>query len=620
MPTLESIDGLHDALGVEGIARVGGVLHDAVDPEGGLLAGFAELKQGLHRLAGDAAAAAPTAFTRRFASLSVGVGGGVGSGGDEAVDLVAEGEGDGFGGASADLGEGLEQSVVAVGDGRRKDAYVQRHRAKGLAVADAFDGDEEFEERPIVGRCEAGEAGEHGLALALGFVELEGVQRDRLAGAHGEPGREEGGQEHGVGEAGRGVGGDERGGVVDGFEGTGDAGDHGVGSLAAGRCGSCEGMPVPVDLEVMLSAMRYAVIIAGGAGTRLWPMSTTDLPKQLIPFINGRSLLQISMERLRGLLPDERILVCAGEAHREVMLDRLPGMTPERFIAEPVGRDTLNAVALASAVVESRDPGATVAIFTADHIIEPVDEFQRIVERGFELAESGESTLVTFGIEPTHAATGYGYLELGEAVDEESGRVVSRFKEKPEESLAERYFEAGSGKYLWNSGMFVWKASTLLACVRAFQPENADGIERVMSAWGDASRRDEVLGEVYPGLKKISVDHGVMEAASGDERFRVVAVPMPLSWLDVGSWPSFGETCEADADGNATSGCHHVLMDTRDTLVASDDPDHLITTIGVEGLIIIHTPEATLVCRADRAEDIKELHKAVGERVGEGFL
>ncbi len=393
----------------------------------------------------------------------------------------------------------------------------------------------------------------------------------------------------------------------------------------------------------ILHAMRYALIIAGGAGTRLWPMSTQALPKQLIPFIEGaggeptdghpsalggrprgRSLLQIAMERLHGLLPAEQIYVCAGESTKAAMLAKVPGLTEERFISEPMGRDTLNAVGLGCAVLAQKDPEATVAIFTADHLIEPVDELLEIVDRGFGLAEQGDDTLVTFGIAPTHAATGYGYLQLGEPITDASGGkgaayLVEQFKEKPTADVAERYHAAGPAKYLWNSGMFVWKAATVMRCIAKYAPDNFAKLDALAKGW-DAPDREAKLAEVYPTLKKVSVDYAVMEPASHDEAMTVAAVPMPLSWLDVGSWPSFGDTLEKDGQGNAVSGCESVLLDSSNTLVVSDDPSHLVTTIGVEGLIVIHTKQATLVCRADQAEQIKKLHGLVGERMGERYL
>lgn len=375
--------------------------------------------------------------------------------------------------------------------------------------------------------------------------------------------------------------------------------------------------------------MRYAMIMAGGSGTRLWPMSTRVQPKQLIPFIDGeapddpqRSLLKVAMDRLDGLVDTERSVICAGRTHREGIQSSL-NLSDERFFGEPMGRDTLNAVALVAYALHRSDPDAVIAVFTADHLITPVDEFRRIVDAGYRVAETTENALVTFGIAPTEPATGFGYLQLGDALDDSASfgnaRVVDQFKEKPDASTAGDYFSAGADRYLWNSGMFVWKATTLIDCVARFHPENHAGLNKIADAWG-SDEQESVLDEVYPTLNKISVDFAVMEPASTDPDFTVAAVPMPLTWLDVGSWPSYADTLTPDDAGNAAGGCRSTFLDSRNVLAVSDDPEHLITTIGLDNIIVIRTATSTLVCRAEDAQRIKELHGLVGEQHGDDYL
>ncbi len=364
--------------------------------------------------------------------------------------------------------------------------------------------------------------------------------------------------------------------------------------------------------------MRYALILAGGSGVRLWPMSRQTTPKQLIPFVGGQSLLQIAAARLEGLIPPEGCFVCAGDQHREAVLRALPSLGADRFLGEPVGRDTLNAAGLGAAVIAAQDPEAVIAILTADHLIRPVERFQKILAAGCALVERAPNTLVTFGIAPTFASTGYGYLQLGEPIDD-SALAVEQFKEKPDEATARVYYEAGPARYLWNSGMFVWRASTLLECIRRYAPENFRGLSRIAGAWNTPARQ-AVLAEVYPSLKKVSVDYAVMEPASRDSSVRVAALPMPLEWLDVGSWVTFAKTCPSDEQGNALAAARHVLEQTTDTLVVSNDPQHLIATIGCQGLTIIHTPDATLVCRSDQAEAVKALREKVAQQYGQEYI
>jgi mannose-1-phosphate guanylyltransferase len=364
--------------------------------------------------------------------------------------------------------------------------------------------------------------------------------------------------------------------------------------------------------------MRYAMIMAGGRGTRLWPMSRDAAPKQILPFINGKNLLQIAAQRLEGLVPPAQRYVCAATQHEAMIRQGLPELGPDQFLGEPCGRDTLNAVGLSAAVIARRDPAAVIAVFTADHIIEPEEQFRAIVASGFELAERLPDSLITFGITPTHAATGYGYLELGEELGQ-GARRVAQFKEKPAAATAAAYVAAGPGRYLWNSGMFVWRAATLLDCLRRYAPQNYEGLQTIAAAW-DTPQRQAVLNAVYPTLPKISVDFAIMEPASRDPAVRVAAIPMPLRWLDVGSWPAFAQTCPQDAAGNALAAAKHLLLNSTGTLVASSDPNHLVVTVGCHNLLIIHTPDATLVCAADQAEAIKEVQKQVAEQFGAQYV
>ena len=358
--------------------------------------------------------------------------------------------------------------------------------------------------------------------------------------------------------------------------------------------------------------MRYAVIVAGGAGTRLWPMSRSGKPKQLLKFIKGQSLLNLAAGRLRGLVGPEALYVCTGKAYTSHVLDDLAMLPESQVLGEPMGRDTANAIGFSAAVLAKRDPEASMAVLTADHVIEPVDVFQQALRAAFEAVDKHPELLVTFGITPTHPATGYGYVHRGEPLPDLGGvyRVLA-FKEKPNLETAKQYI--ASGDYAWNSGMFVWKAKTILAQLKQQLPASYEGLMEIAAAWGTPNQ-DTVLEKVYPTLPKISIDFAVMEKAPA-----VATVAMPVKWLDVGSWPSYGETITPDANSNRISGATAVLQESIHNLVVSET-DHLVAAIGVKDLIIIHTPQATLVCPADQAEKIKGLVETLQKQYGAKYV
>lgn len=366
--------------------------------------------------------------------------------------------------------------------------------------------------------------------------------------------------------------------------------------------------------------MEYGLIMAGGSGTRLWPLSRRNKPKQLLPLIRGKSLLQLAYERLRGILPPDRIYVCTKSLYSESVFENLPELPRENLLGEPEGRDTANAVGFGAAILQQKDPNAVMAIVTADHVIEPVEKFQEAIKLAFDLTSQRPEALVTFGIIPNEGHTGLGYIHRGEGVPVHAQRGAWRvlaFKEKPDKATADRYVE--SGRYYWNSGMFVWRAETVLRELQLHLPEAHRGLMSIAQAWNTPAR-DSVVQETYPKLPKISIDYAVMEPASlGKGKAQVFTVEMPVNWLDVGSWPALADTLTLDEKENARDCDVCVLIDCDNNIIVSHDPDHLVAAVGVSDMIIVHTRDVTMVCPKRDAQRVKELVAQAKEAYDDRF-
>lgn len=353
--------------------------------------------------------------------------------------------------------------------------------------------------------------------------------------------------------------------------------------------------------------MRFAVIMAGGAGKRLWPFSRRHRPKQLLPLVAGRSLLEIAVDRLTGLFEPENISVVTNAEYADQVAQTLSRLPRENTVGEPLGRDTANAIALATVILSARDADATMAVFTADHVIRPTERFAETVRTACEVAERHEQALLTFGIRPTWPHTGLGYVHCGQEVSDGVFRVRA-FKEKPDHQTARRYTE--SGQYYWNSGMFVWKVGAIRAALEEFLPSSMSALEPVAQALRAGQDITEALAEAYPKLEKISIDYAVMEKAR-----EVLMVHLDCEWLDVGSWGALENVCTLDEANNAVLAENAVILDGTDNVIVAEG-DHLLAVVGMEECVVVHTPDATLVCNKSDSQRLKQLVGLIEKRFG----
>ena len=354
-----------------------------------------------------------------------------------------------------------------------------------------------------------------------------------------------------------------------------------------------------------------AVIMAGGAGTRFWPRSREAEPKQFLPLVGEKSLLADTVERIAPLVPPERVLIVTGNEFVDRVRREMPGIPASNVLGEPLGRNTAPCVALAAARASRKWGGDEVmAVLPADHHIGDRDRFLSVLSAGEEFCRR-EKALLTIGVEPTGPETGYGYLEIGEALGRAGEREafrVARFVEKPNRAKAEEYL--GAGRFLWNSGMFLWRVDVIIDALKEHMP----GASKAFPLFREAAEEDlyAVLEWEYPRLPSISIDYAVMEKASN-----VAVIPADFPWSDVGSWNALGGLLRRDDAGNETVG-EHLGIDTRRCVIVSGD--RLVATIGVEDLIVVETDDAILVCPRDRAQEVRSVVERLRESGREDLL
>jgi len=355
----------------------------------------------------------------------------------------------------------------------------------------------------------------------------------------------------------------------------------------------------------------YAVIMAGGKGTRFWPRSRQKRPKQLLNIVGQRSMLQQTVARISGLLPSENILVVAGEGHGAEVRNQLAELPAENIILEPVGRNTAACIGLAALLVQHRDPSAVMVVLPADHLITDEDLFLATLRAAVAMARR-QPALITLGIRAISPETGYGYIEAGEQVDtiqNHSFYRVSSFQEKPDEKRAEKFLQAGN--FYWNSGMFVWQAGAILEALKSYLPGLFADLQKLQPFMGPGEL-DRGIARIYPDLESISIDYGVMEKANN-----VLMLPADFGWNDLGTWASMAQVWPQDDQHNVYQG-DIMAQDSQGNVVYSRQK--LCVLLGVDDLIVVDTDDALLVCPVGRAQDIGKILDVMRQKGMEEYL
>ena len=356
----------------------------------------------------------------------------------------------------------------------------------------------------------------------------------------------------------------------------------------------------------------YAVLMAGGIGTRFWPRSRSRNPKQVLNIIDSDTMIQATYKRLHGLVDQHAIYIVTHQSQKELIHQQLPELDEQNFLLEPVGRNTAPCIGLAAIHIQQQDPDAVMVVLPADHMVAEVESFQAVIKVAAHFAYENDG-LITLGIEPTEPATGYGYIQRGERVGELDGHTIYRvktFAEKPNYETAVRFLE--SGDFYWNSGMFIWRAQTILGEIAEKLPEIYEGLMEIQQAIGSPHYMQK-LEEVYRRIRGISIDYGVMQTAEN-----VYVIPSQMGWNDVGSWETVYEISPKDARKNVPQCKKLIAVDSTRNYVYS--PNKLVALVGVENLIVVDTGDALLVCKKSRSQDVREVVEELKKNGLEEYL
>lgn len=353
--------------------------------------------------------------------------------------------------------------------------------------------------------------------------------------------------------------------------------------------------------------MLHAVIMAGGSGTRFWPRSTKAHPKQFLKLFGDRTMLQTTVDRIRPIIPSERVWIITNDRYVDLVAGQLPDVPTSNIVGEPVAKNTAPCIALAAALLHQKDPEATMVVLPADHQITQPERFRSIIQTA--AAKAGQQeTLVTIGIKPDRPETGYGYIEYeqssGETLEGNEVKEVVQFREKPDEETAQEFID--SGNFLWNSGMFIWQASIILNQFEQHQPKIFEQAETLESALTTSDRK-QAVDSFYYGCPSISIDYGIMEHAS-----TVYVVPGAFGWNDVGSWRAVYDLREKDDKGNVIQ-ANQTVLEASDSNLVHSESGKVIALVGVDNLAVVETDNAILVCNLDEAQGVKQIVEALKE-------